>query len=92
MNMNCINANEVMNENLIKKQNKVLSQIDNKLKELFSARMNFNFLSVALDTDEQVSTRINELIGLRKQCVNLETFGQVESAILDNYRIDYNAD
>ncbi|MBZ9635596.1 hypothetical protein [Clostridium sp. FP1] len=92
MNMNCINLNEISDAKLIEKQTKVVSQIDYKLKNLFNARMVNMPETVRLDTDEQVSASINELLDIRKQCVELSTFGQINSDILDTYKIDYKAD
>jgi hypothetical protein len=90
--MNCINSNEIMNVKLTEKQTKVIAQIDYKLKSLLQARILNSPFTVGLDTDEQISTRTNELLDIRRQCDNLKTFGQVDSATLDIYRIDYKAD
>lgn len=92
MNINCVNSTEIMNTKLVEKQTKVLAQIDNKLKGLFLARLSGNPMEVNLDTDDQVATRINELLVIKKLCVNLESFGLLDQAELDVYRIDYSAD
>ncbi|MDP4147362.1 MAG: hypothetical protein Q8936_23305 [Bacillota bacterium] len=91
MNMYSINADEVLKAKLLEKQSKVIYQIDEQCRRLFNARMKCLPEAAMLATDEQISTKINELLELKKKCINLDSFGNVDSSILDTYEIDYKA-